>query len=462
VGQPPSIQVPGSQKSVTISGVSLGLLGDSLGFSVQGMLASGLTGNPASDRSCTQAWRPPNPADIQLSDAGTPSPNGTSITATLQVSTKGASEVDAFGSQTTEFVYVVGAQVVGPTTSRRVTVPGLAGGTPYTPTVRVYPAGHPGASTIVIGTPFTQNLAWPPALSVTAAGNPNPSSPNSGTVVLTFHALPAGPMTASGGPIVCGSTQTTSAPTGQISNGTLAVPMPDLVDAGGNCSLSVTVSDLANPNPYGVPSRTLNAAFIIAGQPGYTFKDRISPACQATFCSPEQIEVDFTGSRLEPLQAGGDWVIAPTCGPPVALSAPPRFPIIITLADTCSDATAVDVLVKYKYLGTTITLDAGAPSGTPATTTTTTTTTSTTSTTSTTTPTSTTTQPTSSIPLSTVSPTQLAASRSARPLTLTSVVHGDAQVRAGLQWAGVAAGVAWCGRVVLRARRRRQSRRGQS
>lgn len=66
IGQPPAIAVPAGQTSVTVSAGSLGLLGDSLTFSVQGVLASGLAGNPTADHACTQSWRPPDPAAIIL------------------------------------------------------------------------------------------------------------------------------------------------------------------------------------------------------------------------------------------------------------------------------------------------------------------------------------------------------------------------------------------------------------
>ncbi|MGH9114220.1 MAG: fibronectin type III domain-containing protein, partial [Acidimicrobiales bacterium] len=73
VGQPPSVQVPGTQTSATINADSLGLLGDSVSFSVQGVLVSGLPGDPTSDHSCTEAWRAPNAADIAVKGAGTAS-----------------------------------------------------------------------------------------------------------------------------------------------------------------------------------------------------------------------------------------------------------------------------------------------------------------------------------------------------------------------------------------------------
>ena len=90
VAQPPSVEVPGTQTSVTIAADSLGLLGDSLTFNVQGSLASGLTGKPTTDHACTQAWRAPIPAAISVGAAGVDNPLTGTITASLQVATRGS------------------------------------------------------------------------------------------------------------------------------------------------------------------------------------------------------------------------------------------------------------------------------------------------------------------------------------------------------------------------------------
>ena len=82
VGQPPVVEVPAGQTSVTISAATLGLLGDSLTFTVQGVLASGLTGNPTSDHGCTQAWRPAEPGRHHPERSGRPDPGTRTITAT--------------------------------------------------------------------------------------------------------------------------------------------------------------------------------------------------------------------------------------------------------------------------------------------------------------------------------------------------------------------------------------------
>ena len=206
VGQPPAVSVPASNDTVTINARSLGLLGDSLSFSVQGELPSGLTGCSTGDHACTEAWQPPDGAAIHLADRGARSPNDHSITATLQVSTSGASPAAAFGSNSTEFVYRVGGRTIGPTRTAQVVVPGLAGGTRYTPTVSVYPADHPAAVATVAGPPFTQDLQWPADLGVVIAPTVDSANPNAGSLLVSFPNLPPGPMTAAGD-IQCESTQ---------------------------------------------------------------------------------------------------------------------------------------------------------------------------------------------------------------------------------------------------------------
>jgi hypothetical protein len=470
VGQPPAVQVPAGRDTVTIDAGSLGLLGDSLSFSVQGALASGLTGVPASDHACTQAWQPPDAAAIHLADRGARSPDGQSITATLQVLTGGVSPVAAFGSDSTEFVYRVGGQTIGPTPSTQVTVPGLAGGTRYTPTVSVYPTGHPGAVATIAGPPFTQNLQWPAGLSVAISPIVNPANPNTGSLLVSFPNLPSGPMTAAGS-IQCGSTRV--GVNAALTNGRMSVPNIDLIEFGGSCVLAVTVSDTASPNPYGVPWTAALTGFTIGSQPAYAFSDQISPFCQQQFCRPgeQQVQILFSGPTSEPT-AGGDWTITSSGGvgdsDASLVPAAPVFPLTIAHPPTCRHATGVNISVTYKYLGQTITVPLGPPAGTPATTTTSTSSTSTTTTT--TLPASTTSSPSTSSPPATTAPATTAAATAAvagsdPPAELAAVragliAPGDPEVRAGLEWALLsvgAAGAAWAGMVWRAERRRKRS-----
>jgi hypothetical protein len=489
VGQPPVLQVPAGQTSVTIAADRLGLLGDSLSFSVQGFLSSGLPGNPTTDHACTEAWRPPDPALIQVGASGLAANGTETVTATLQVSARGTSPVEAFGSPSTEFVYSVGGQTIGPVTAATVTVPGLAGGQSYAPRVQVYPSGHPEAAVVVQGPAFRRNLAWPrpPALAVRAVPVVG-SDPNRGTLVLSFVGLPPGPTVADNGSIICGSTQyPTVIQNSPVLNNSLTIPGFDLVHFGGACAVSLVVASAATPDPYGgISSLPLSTSFVFGTQPGYGFTDQISPACQGTFCPPgqQQIEVDYAGPEPRVLAAGSDWVITSSggegrgpdhrdpgaCAQSVGLALHPTFPVILTLPDTCLDASSVDITVTYMYLGQTTTVLVGTPSGTLATTTTTTTSTSTSTTTSTTSTTSTSTPTTA--PRSTTTrtaaaarqaaPTELAAQLAVqwgarspvRPPAVRASATGDAQVRLALLWTGPALTGAWCAARWRRGRRR--------
>ncbi len=484
VGQPPAVQVPAGQNTITVNASTLGLLGDSLSFSVQGVLATGLTGNPTSDHTCTAAWHPPDAAAIHLADRGTPGPTGQSITATLQVSTSGPAAVDAYGSNSTEFVYSVGGVTIGPTPSTQVSVPGLAGGTHYTPTVRVYPAGHPSAVAVIAGPPFSRNLQWPAGLTVAVTPVVSPANPNLGSLLIGFRNLPPGPMTAAGS-IQCGSTQIPVG--GMLTNGSLSVPNIDLVDFGGTCTLAMTVTDTAAPNPYGLPWPSPTTGFTIGAQPAYAFSDQISAPCQQHFCPPgqQQIQVNFAGPGPQPT-AGGDWTItagdgAGDCAATVAL-ATPAFPVTIdNWPRGCRDVSGVDISVNYMYLGQTIAVPLGPPTGTPGTTTTTAPTTSTTSTTSTTRPPSTTSSTSTTSPSSstTSTSTTAAAAAAVQPAQDARLVAargslgaadptparaGDAQVRAALEWGLLLAGAAgaWWARSVWRAARRNPRGRPRS
>lgn len=482
VGRPPAVQVPAGHDSVILNAGDLGLLGDSLSFAVQGVLPSGLTGVPASDHTCTEAWEPPNAAAIHLSDRGTRSPDGQSVTATLLVSTSGLSPAAAFGSSSTEFMYHVGGRTIGPTLSTQVTVPGLAGGTSYTPTVSVYPAAHPSAVAVITGPPFTQNLQWPADLGVTPTPVVSRVDPNVGSLLLSFPNLPPGPMAAAGN-IQCASTQV--GVSGALADSRLTVTNLNLVDLGGRCNLAMTVSDTLTPDPYGVPWQSAPTAFTLGTQPAYAFSDRISPLCQEHFCPPgeQQVQVVFSGPGPQPT-AGGNWTITSSggdgdCASSLIPAPPVLFPITIGLPPRCRHASGVDVTVTYEYLGQTVTVPLGPPLGTPGTTTTSTTSTTSTTTTTTTVPaSSTSSSPTTSASAPTSPPVTAAGAvaPSGRPAELASAhapvltggqapaVAGDPEVRTALGWGLLTAGAAGAGYggLVWRARRRspRRGRRG--
>lgn len=373
-GTPPSVSVAGDTDTVSIDAASLGLLGESLSFDVQGSLASGLTGNPTGDGSCTRAWSQPDPTNISLAGAGAAS--GSTITATLQVSATGDPVTDFGGLPAdTEFVYSIAGKTIGPTTSLRVEVPRLPAGTPYTPSVAIYPAGHPEAAVTVTGAPFSQNLPWPADLqSASSVASAVGSVPNSGTVTVTFPPdLLADPLTATGVAITCGSTAVPEADQ-TVSGGHLAFLM-DLVDSGGACSISFTLHDNSNPDPFGGPSPQLSLPFRIGTEPTYTFSATISQGCQANFVcglggQPYQVVVNSTGTGS--LSAGGDWTVS-SAGPldhgPVQLCSTnqglpgPDFPFTFQLPPQCPDPSTVQVTVSYKYLGQIVAIPAGTAQG---------------------------------------------------------------------------------------------------
>ncbi|HWE57655.1 MAG TPA: fibronectin type III domain-containing protein, partial [Acidimicrobiales bacterium] len=327
VGTPPSVEVPGGQDAVTISADDLHLLGDHLSFSVQGGLASGLTGNPSTDRSCTEAWRAPDGAAIRLEGAGTAAPDRT-ITANLQIILEG-DPTTVLGSQPaeTELVYRVGGITVGPTNRTDVTVRGLPAGTVLSPTVTVYPAGHDGAAVTITGPRFSQTLAWPADLqaATNAVGTVDPANPNSGSFTVTFPTdVPTGPLeatspdpadaTASGPLLQCGGSAGDSLPfpPQMLQSGRLTFELKDLVDHGGDCVLRLTLTDKAEPNPYGTPSPEISAAFTIGHDPGYRFAEGFSSACQRDgACNPPAgAPWSLTVSTSDDaLAAGGDWSV---------------------------------------------------------------------------------------------------------------------------------------------------------
>ena len=105
----------GSQTSVTVNAADdLGLLGDSLSFSVQGVSSAGLVGAPTSSRQCSPAWQPPDAAAMKLLAAGTP--QGQTITADLKlVVASGAAPVLADGGNQVTYTYSVDGRSFGPT-----------------------------------------------------------------------------------------------------------------------------------------------------------------------------------------------------------------------------------------------------------------------------------------------------------------------------------------------------------
>lgn len=452
VGAPPSVQVPAGTGSVTVDATATGLLGDSLSFSVQGATSGGLAGDPTTDGSCTQAWAPPDPTNLHLAAAATPA--GATLTATLTLTTTGT-QAEAYGSSAATFVYSVGGHTVGPTNQTTVTVPGLAPATTYTPTVQVWPAGHQPAAVTVTGPPFSQTVPWPSGLTLAATSSTGADG-DTGTVTATIGGLAPGGYTATA-TLTCGNT-TDSGLQGGVSGGTVSFAGIDLVGMGGPCGLSTTLTDTDDPNPYGVASPALTTRFQLGQQPADDFSVAYDQACVLTYCADLAADISYRGSQppYDP-PAGRRWVVAAYEGTAPgrtacssASSDGPSFPWTLSLVD-CPDPSKLDLTVSYTYLGTTQTIDLGAPSGTPATTTTTPTTVPPTTTPSTTTPPSST--PPSSTP--TTPPTSGAAAQAAGPASVLARATGPAAGGSDLPLALGLAGVGAAAAVVHRRPRRR-------
>lgn len=445
VGTPPSIQVAGGQDSATIRAADLGLLGDSLSFTVQGSLASGLVGDPTGDGSCTEAFQRPDPAAITLKGQAVPDPTSNTITATLTVEASGdPGTVFGVPAAEAEFVYTLsgpsGARSVGPTSRASVVVTGLPPGVTFAPSVLIYPAGHPEASATVTGPPLEQTLAWPGLSPTEATAAVEPPAYNQGRVTVTLPAAtPPGPLSAvaptsaeapgTGPQIQCGGPggALLSYPVQPLGpDRRLTFPMNDLVDEGGSCAVTFSLSDGADPDPYGGPSPPITAAFDIGRQPAYGFSFTFLP-CEGMcpLAKPYTIEVDADDA----FGGGGDWRVTtrdphlpsqtdPCYSQTGDATMPDRFDV--TVPRGCIQPDQLTVAVGWRYLGAAESVTAGATNSPPTTTpppaSTTTTTSSTTTAPSSTTTSSTTTGPSST----TTAPSSATTSTTVEPCAPTS------------------------------------------
>jgi hypothetical protein len=175
---------------------------------------------------------------------------------------------------------------------------------------------------------------------------------------------------------------------GALTNGQLSLNNLDLDTMGGNCSLSLTLSDTDNPNPFGVPSPTLSTNFSIGSQPSYNFASTVDATCQK-FCNRALADITYDGPGQPP--AGANWTITTNGCPNVSpvSSAGPAFPYQIQL--TCGNPGHATFTVSWEYLGVTNNSQIGGLQGSFGTTTTSSTTVATTTTSSTSVPASTTT-----------------------------------------------------------------------
>jgi hypothetical protein len=343
VGQPPDLTVPGNVTSVTINaGNRLGLLGESFEFSVQGISTTGLVGAPSADTRCTQAWQPPDPADLQLLAAGTPV--GQTITAGLNlVVAPGTPSVVAYGGDPVTITYALAGQRIGPTTSVTANVAGLNPAQLYQASVVVTPVGHPSAAVTVRSAQFGRTLPWPSGVTMQAAANIGANA-NSGLAVATFQGLPPGPFQAQG-TVTCGSEVLPAE--GDLSGAQFVVGL-NLDQIGGHCTMSLVLRSRLLPDPYGLPSPALSAPLTIGVPPVYHFAAKAGDTC-AGQCSTLDLYVTFTG-KGQP--AGTDWQVSASSSPGCSSAGEVRsaagFPVVLQWPITCSTPT---VTVSWVYLG---------------------------------------------------------------------------------------------------------------
>ncbi len=341
---PPQETVTGRRTSVVLDGSPAGTwLGTSMSFSVQGVSSAGLSGAPKSSGNCTTAWQPPDPAELQLQAAAVPA--GAGLTAQLDVQVvNGATPLLAFGGTTVQYTYTVGNLQVGPTTASQVLVPGLSAAHQYQAAVTVVPLGHPEALITLTSAPFSRTLPWPAALALQVTGSVS-ANPNDGTVVATVQGLPSGNFDAVGNVTCASEAQPFNT---AVVGSQFEVPLA-LDQMGGRCTLSASLSDRAQPDPYGVASPPLSAAFAIGTAPSYSFAAVASDACSPD-CATMQLVVSYNGPGDQP--AGTNWrvsaVSADGCRASSPTSSAAQFPVTLGWPMHCQ---VPAITVDWLYLG---------------------------------------------------------------------------------------------------------------
>lgn len=401
VGTPPVVYVPGGQDQVTVDAAGLKLLGNSLSFTVQGSLHSGLVGNPTSDGTCTEAYQPPDASAISVTGRGVEDTATGSITATLTIEATGDPNT-VFGVQPGEaqFVYTLtgplGSRTVGPTTDTSAVIPGLPPGVSFTPSVRVYPDGHPDAGVTVSGAAFQQTLSWPELPAPQVATSVDQRTYDQATVTVTLPSnTPNGPLSAiaptsantpgAGPEMQCGGSggAVQAYPVQALSPARqLTFTMGDLVNFGGSCTVSFSLADGTSPDPYGGPSSPVTVPFAIE-QPSYGFTFSYV-GCDQGQCGPlgQQYTVEIHAS--DPFRGGADWSVT-TRDPKLPEPADPCYSSTdspsmpdgfdVQLPRQCVPTGQLTVTVQWRYLGQRQTVAAASTGAPPPTTTTTTTTT---------------------------------------------------------------------------------------
>jgi hypothetical protein len=374
VGSPPVVSVPGTAGAVQSATVPFDqfptLVGDSLSFSVQGTSATGLAGDATGDGTCTEGWRPADPSAFTVVGSATPSPGGTSVTATLQVQPNaGVPNVDAFGSINVRYAFSVLDQTTGQTSPpQSVSQPsasfaGLAPGHTYVPQVSVTPLISPTPGAAVTGAPFGTTVPWPTGITATQVGGVAPgSTPHQGSAQFSLanvFAVPSASVTASA-TVTCGNFQGSGGSGLPVSPaagaaGSVSISL-DFTQEAGSCSVVFTLSD-GPSGPYGAVPFQVPSAALTANPPPL-------PVSKANFSvTPQPGAMKVTSNY----SGGGgtgwaiDLVASSTCtsitNTPGGTGGPWSATVTVP---SCAAGPTIDVQVTFTYGGQNVPIDLGS------------------------------------------------------------------------------------------------------
>lgn len=296
VGPAPTLSVAGNgatSQSAFVPFADPSDAGEGFRFTVYGIGADGLQGDPRTAAGCPVGWSAPDAALI----AGPMTAATLTAARTVDVSASigpvsGATGAEAFGSATPLLTYTLllnGSVAAGPTApagDTTYTFEGLApgAGNRYAVSVSVAPSEDP-ADVVTLASPVVPvTVPWPAGAAIASvvgtvdANAPGSPGPDSGAVDVTLTDLypPTGsagvPVIVAAPTITCGGSRVPDLPTGipvsrtqAGTGGSLTIPMDDLVDEGGpDCELSLSLTDTSG---YYGPTDTLPAARFSIGTP---------------------------------------------------------------------------------------------------------------------------------------------------------------------------------------------------
>lgn len=345
VGQVPAVQVGAGQDSVTVPFTAApGLLGASLEFTVQPIGANGLLGDPSPPSSCVEGWESPDASAITL-DAAEPSARPGNTTATLTVTpTPGLTNVAIYGSDTTDFVFSVGGQTQGPTTSPHATFSGLQPGGSYPTKVTVYPAGFPQGAVVVDGPILAPTVPWPSDLAMSVAAHIQSFLAGSVTATITdaYGDVPAGVSVSvqASGSILCGN-ESTPVPATAVeqvaggTDGTVTIGLSAVSgELGEQCTLQLSLSE-ATTDVHGGPSPVLTGTFDTGAPGGFTVSWRNAPVFPYTAPSNVLVKASGLGSAVSRWTAT---VVAPAGCSATGQATPGETTVTLTVTSCVTSA----------------------------------------------------------------------------------------------------------------------------